>query len=497
MKLLESSSILDFPNENGIVVFVLGLLFILSVYHFTLYFQHKDKTYLYYSLFTFLIFVNHLNDPENGFVYVLVEPIRFILDYINIYLIWLYNLIYFVFAFTFVDVKKYSLTWHKIIFNSVYVLMGFIVLVEIIYLFTHNDNVIFTSDTIFIIAISILAILGYIPLLKMYNPLKYYIIIGSLILFISSIAATIMWKFNLTPDTEIRYSIFYIGIVLENICFSLGLGHKQKQILEERNISQENLISQLQENNKLRDAIQEKLEEDIVNLSEQAKSEKLLKLKEKYDREMAELKITSLRSQMNPHFIFNSLNSIKLYIINNDKQNAVYYLNKFSKLIRKILASTQTKEISLSDEIETMKLYIGIENIRFENTIDFNLDIDETLNLETIKIPSLVLQPFIENAIWHGLAPKKEDKNLNLSVFKEDNNLVIEVIDNGIGRIKAQEIKSKKMHNRKSVGIALTEERLQNFAKDNNVEYDLIIEDAFINGKPNGTKVILKINLLV
>ncbi len=451
MKQLAASHILDFPNENGIVVFVLGLLFILSVYHCALYFQHKDKTYLYYSIFTSLIFISHLVNPKNGFIHTLVEPIRPILEYIDLYLLWSYNLIYFVFAFTFVDIKKYSVTWHKIIFKSVYVLLIFIVLVEILYLITQSNQIIYLADVIFIIAISALAILGYVPLIKMYNPLKYYIIIGSLILFLSSMTATILYKFNLTPDTEIRYSIFYIGIVLENICFSLGLGQKQNLILQERNVSQENLISQLQENDKLRDAIQEKLEEDIVSLSEQAKAEKHLKLREQYERELAELKITALRSQMNPHFIFNSLNSIKLYIINNDKQNAVYYLNKFSKLIRKILSSTQTKEISLADEIDTMKLYVGIENIRFENTIDFSMDIDHTLNLDTIKIPSMVLQPFIENAIWHGLASKKEEKELSLQVYREDSNLIIEITDNGIGRANAQEIKRKKMHNRKSV----------------------------------------------
>lgn len=492
MKLLAASSILDFPNANGIVTFVLGLLFILSVYHFALYFQHKDKTYLYYSLYTTLIFISHLGDPENGFVHTMVEPIRPVLNYVDIYLVWLYNVIYFVFAFTFVDIKKYSVLWHRIIFSAVYVLLGFILLVEIVYLFTESNQVIYAADTVFIVAISTLAVAGYIPLFKMYNPLKYYIIIGSLILFITSMTATVMWKFNLTPDTEIRYSIFYIGLVLENICFSLGLGQKQKLILQERNESQQQFIRQLQENDKLRDAVQEQLEKDIANLSERAKAEKLQKLEEKYERELAELKITSLRSQMNPHFIFNSLNSIKLYIINNDKQNAVYYLNKFSKLIRKILASTQTKEISLADEIDTMKLYVGIENIRFDNSINFNLDVDKSLNLETIKIPSLVLQPFIENAIWHGLASKKGEKNLGLQVYREEANLIIEITDNGIGRAKAHDIKSKKMHSRKSVGIALTEERLQNFAKDNHISYDLTIEDAFEHGKPNGTKVVLK-----
>lgn len=488
--------ILDFPNENGIVTFVLGVLFILSIYHFLLYFQHKDKSYLYYSLYTALIFVSHLIDAENGFISVLAKPFSYILSYIDINLMWAYNILYFVFAFTFIDLKQYSVKWHKFIFRSVYFLFAFTIVVEILYLITDNVQVVFTGDAVFIVLISLLAIIGYIPLFKMKNPLKYYIIIGSLILFLSSLAATILHKFNLTPDTEIRYSIFYIGIILENIFFSLGLGHKQKIILEEKNKSQQKLIDQLKENDQLRDVIQLQLEENVASLSKQAKTEKLEKLKEKYDKELAELKVTSLRSQMNPHFIFNSLNSIKLYIINNEKENAVYYLNKFSKLIRKILASTREKEISLADEIETAGLYINIENIRFNNKIDFNLTVDESLNLDTIKIPSLILQPFLENAIWHGLSSKKGKKELKIKIERAKGFFVKIIIeDNGIGRKKSSEINRKKIHKKNSIGLKLTEERLKNFVKDNNFDYSLKIVDIYNSDKlANGTKVVLTIN---
>ena len=106
-----------------------------------------------------------------------------------------------------------------------------------------------------------------------------------------------------------------------------------------------------------------------------------------------------LRSQMNPHFIFNSLNSIKLYIINNEKENAVYYLNKFSKLIRKILIASKEKETCLQEELDTMQLYMNIENMRFDNEIEFKINVDEAINTEVTKVPSLILQPFLENAL--------------------------------------------------------------------------------------------------
>ena len=110
----------------------------------------------------------------------------------------------------------------------------------------------------------------------------------------------------------------------------------------------------------------------------------------KNEKHILTLEQDMLRSQMNPHFIFNSLNSIKLYIINNEKENAVYYLNKFSKLIRKILIASKEKETSLKGELETMQLYMNIENIRFSNEINFEINVEDSLNLDVIKVPSLI-----------------------------------------------------------------------------------------------------------
>jgi LytS/YehU family sensor histidine kinase len=200
---------------------------------------------------------------------------------------------------------------------------------------------------------------------------------------------------------------------------------------------------------------------------------------------------------MNPHFIFNSLNSIKLYIIDNEKENAVYYLNKFSKLIRKILAATKEKETTLADEIETMKLYMNIENIRFSNAIKSSFNIDKNLNVNTIKVPSLILQPFIENAIWHGLSSKKGDKKISLT-FEENNNkfLIITIEDNGVGRKRSSEIKEKKIHKRDSIGIKLTEDRLENFAQSYKNDFSITFIDLYDSeNEPRGTKVILKIPL--
>lgn len=215
----------------------------------------------------------------------------------------------------------------------------------------------------------------------------------------------------------------------------------------------------------------------------------------KQEKQILTLEQDMLRNQMNPHFIFNSLNSIKLYIINNEKENAVYYLNKFSKLIRKILIASTEKEMTLEDELDTMKLYMNIENIRFSNEIDFQIEVQKSINTSNIRVPSLILQPFLENALWHGLSSKENNKQILMNVTKPDDDYIsIIITDNGIGRKASERINSNKLLKRKSVGISITKARLANFSKGFTSDYKIYIEDLYDkNGNAEGTKVMVNI----
>ena len=216
------------------------------------------------------------------------------------------------------------------------------------------------------------------------------------------------------------------------------------------------------------------------------------------DKKILKLEQEALRIQMNPHFVFNALNSIKLYVINNEQKNAVHYLNKFSKLIRSILESSSVKEVTLSEELKTMNLYMSIENIRLSNEVNYIENIDSNVNIERIKVPPLILQPFLENSIWHGLSSKKGKKEVSLSVTKiSDEFIQIDIVDNGIGRDAAMKIRKNKSLNRRSIGIDLTKERLRNFANEYANNYSLIYTDIIDEeGNPKGTKVSLKIPIL-
>lgn len=485
------------PFQNGFLTFTIGILFILSLFHFLLYFQHKDKLYLLYSGYAFFIIFSQLFHLTEGFLFELFLPIQKVTKYPGV-ATEIYFIIYTFFAFRFLELKTRLPKWYFWSLKALYVIIAYCLIVFLIYLFNGDELILHNGYSYFTILMTLYGIVMYVPFFRVKSPVKYYVIVGSLVLLISSLVSLIYWFYLIEQGLsyEPAYSILYLGFILENVLFSLGLGHKQKLILDDRNSSKNKLIEQLKENEKLREKVQNQLERDVKHLNKKAEIEKLENIKMKYDKELAELKVSALRSQMNPHFIFNSLNAIKRYIIDSEKENAVFYLNKFSKLIRKILASTMEKESSLFDELETMKLYVNIENIRFNNTIDFNIKVDDSLNTSAIKLPSLIIQPFIENALWHGLSLKKENRKLILDIKKiNELQVQISIIDNGIGRKKSSEIKEKKLLKRTSFGIKLSEERLKHFSESYEGNSKISFIDLHDGKTPSGTKVTLIIPL--
>ena len=209
---------------------------------------------------------------------------------------------------------------------------------------------------------------------------------------------------------------------------------------------------------------------------------------------MAEQK--AVRSQMNPHFIFNSLNSIQNFILDNDQENANVYLVIFSKLIRRILEAMKVNFISLREEIETIKLYLELEKFRFSTRFEYNIDIAPDLNLDQISIPSMIMQPYLENAIWHGLVPKEGPGKLDIRFELKNNDvLLISITDNGIGRAKAAEItKKRKFH--KSTGMNNVEERLHLLNQLNHTHARVEIIDLYnADSTPAGTRIELYLDV--
>lgn len=211
-------------------------------------------------------------------------------------------------------------------------------------------------------------------------------------------------------------------------------------------------------------------------------------------KQMGELELKALRAQMNPHFMFNSLNSIKNYIFKADPKQAAEYLSNFAHLIRRILQNSKERTISLQNELETLVLYIELEQMRFENKFEFSCIVEEGLDLDAVFIPPMLLQPFVENAIWHGLMHKKEKGHLLLQFSKTNEATKIVVEDDGVGRDKAVEMQNNSAGRYKSMGIGITRDRIEIMNKMDALDISVDIvdkRDHFSN--PSGTRVILNI----
>ena len=207
---------------------------------------------------------------------------------------------------------------------------------------------------------------------------------------------------------------------------------------------------------------------------------------------LAEMETQSLRAQMNPQFIFDGMNSIKSLITKNENDKAANYLTTFSKLIRTLFQNADKREISLFEEIETGKLYTKLEQMRFDNKIDFVFNIDEAIDLKDIKVPALSLQQFIENAIWHGLVPKENGGKVIVSINEKDGGVECVIDDNGIGRELSKHHEAQYKATHRSNGIGLTQTRLdQDKLLHEREDSITIIDKKNESGEPGGTKVII------
>lgn len=200
--------------------------------------------------------------------------------------------------------------------------------------------------------------------------------------------------------------------------------------------------------------------------------------------------LSALKAQMNPHFLFNTLNSIQALVLEKDIKNANYYLSRFSTLTRKILAASDSNDISLEEEISILELYLEMEKLRFGD--DFKYEI-KNLADGYLKIPSMIIQPYVENALKHGLLHKKGDKKLDIIFEKKGNQLICIIDDNGVGRLKAMEIKNRQQKQHSSFATRAIEKRISLLNESRSVKIELEIKDKSENDIPTGTTIIIRI----
>lgn len=286
-------------------------------------------------------------------------------------------------------------------------------------------------------------------------------------------------------DDQRRFSEIAVPIKSGNrVLGVIDCEHTQKNFFQQKHLSILTTVASLCANKIIKVHAEDERQNAILTLIDT-------------QRKMSEVEMQALRAQMNPHFIFNCLNSINRYIVKSDQQTASLYLTKFAKLIRLILDNSNSHKVVLSNELEALKIYIDMEALRFDKKFTFHISVAENITPETIDVPPLIIQPYVENAIWHGLLHKDCGGHLAINISMPQPCILQCVIqDDGIGRQKANALKSKSAVTNKSLGMKLTEERLALLNKHAASNASIEIIDLFSEEEaPAGTKVIITIPL--
>jgi hypothetical protein len=490
--------VLENSNFNGLGWAVTSILFYLSLYHFLLFVKSREKFYLLYSLYALINAINLIQRVKGVFTETLYLEFTDFFSHLNFPIQFASYLIFSFFLIEILNFRKHFprfVTFFQYYALVISLIFGVLVLGR--YLWDGYSMMRGFYISIFMPCTLIFLFYGIYLTIKTGESVRYIILIGYLILGFGTFIFAFLTFGQSLEITNKYYYIYYLAVLAENFLYTYALAIKQREVSEEKFQMQLLLLAKLQENEDLREELNVQLkkelklkESQITFLEADAEEQRMAKLRADYEKQITLLHLQSLRSQMNPHFIFNALNSIKVFLIESDKENAVLYLNKFAKLIRMVLESSREFKISLGEELDIVKLYVSLEAIRFEDGIDFTIDVERGISLRDTKVPPLVFQPFLENAVWHGLMPKKGSKSILIHVFKSDEGVVVSIRDNGIGRTASSKAKANQTIQKQSIGISLSLERLDFFNESEKFHYHLEILDHEGNPSQRGTEVI-------
>ncbi len=430
----------------------------ISLFSAVQYFQNRDKSFILYAGYIFCMFLYFLKEVEFdlsvpifwGFMgrgYSIAETYASLASYV----------FYGLFAKTFLDTKNIAPGLNKML--NLFV-KGMVALFVILILMEFIDHVRgFQIYYVFRIIIIPLVLFFVYRFYKLHKRLANFMVAGTLALATGAVVGLIFTVTGLMNRQTIFYDpYFYIGmgVVFEAFFFSTGLGYKMRLIEKDKLDAQNELL------------VKKKAEAEL-------------------QQNLAEERMRALKAQMNPHFIFNAMNSIQYYILSNEKKPALGFLNKFAKLIRQVLDNSSEDQLTLHAELEALRYYIDLEALRLNHKFDYKIVIDESIEPEETIIPHLLIQPYVENAIQHGLAQKTDPGFLKIEVKREEKAIVIVIEDNGIGREAATALRVKG-HKSKSMGI--NKERMEMLEKNPGV----LIEDLYDQeGQSAGTRVTVQI----
>ena len=422
-----------------------GLVLLILIYNLIYFLILRVMHYLYYVLYggCLLIYLLTQNGMGFQFLWPAYPKLNPYIDCISLSFSVVFLLL---FCNSYLRLKtshplSYRLVWIAIILKTV------LLFTQLIY----NGDLIYTIiDFLFFQLCFAFGIMAY---KGRYKKIKWFLV--AFIVFNTSVFISMGESYGVISSNALSVYSLNIGLLLQFVFFSIGIAES------------------------IRDSDREKQKVLI----------ELLQMREKNEA----LRLTELKRQMNPHFIFNALNSIQSKILTDKKNEASKFLILFSKLIRKNLEISDVEFISLNEELSNIEVYLEIENMRLGDSFTYQFTVDENVAVDSIKIPTFLMQPLVENAIWHGLMPLETDKKLSIAVKTEEGFLKIRIIDNGVGIKKSQAMKrDKSYHNSK--GLSLIVERLELISKKSNKRNTLHFFDADSNNS-SGTEALLTLEL--
>ncbi|TDB67341.1 histidine kinase [Arundinibacter roseus] len=448
---------------------VQGALAFWLVFIGLIFLRHRHRLYQYYSLYVL-----------GAFLYAILKsrtytPLGQWLSYAPMLrthlpevVLWAATAAYFYFISELLELPQNHPRINQWLRRVAWVFMGYAVLYGVVMSMTNDGgfHLIAYRAIRFVGLVVHLFTIGWIAL-RVQSPLTRYVVWGYSVLAVVGILAWLRSSEILLKGVKLPGSVddlftITFGVLLEILVFALALAHRIKLLNDERQVSQQEHLQMIEKKNS-------------------------------YERQLAETEMKALRSQLNPHFLFNSLNSLEYLILTKDNTKASSYLTKFSRLLRTILNHSRAKTISLQEELNVLKLYLEIEKNRFGDGFRFSIDLTPDIDQEAIVIPPLLLQPFVENAIWHGLMPSPlPDKTLAVRLtLPNENTLLIEIEDNGIGRKKSAEMKQHSLKFQKSLGMEIINQRIVLF----NQTYVSQMQVDILDVDPVGTLVRITYHL--
>lgn len=497
----------DQVNSIVFVYFFIFSLVTLFIFVLVLWLRVRGKLYFYYLgylffllIYGFIVLRKTVAPVGNFFQYApelsddLSEPVQFV--FIAFYIFFILNLL---------RVNVYDKLLARVLRYlgmACLVYAGCRFLVNVFVFDPQLMMTVFKIVRLIILPINFVLIVWII--FKVKHPLLGYFVIGQSLFFVGAVLGSYInysgiefisgHFFGFKESANIA---FQMGLIGEVYCFSLALGKNVFLIQEEKEQTDAALIKQSQENERMQANMNRELDimvgkktTEVIQLYVEIEKEKEQKIKNELTKKIKETEMMALRSQMNPHFIFNSMNAIKSLIMTDRGDDAVAYLDDFSSLLRHILQNSSHREITVEEELEILELYLSLEQSRMGAGFSYHINVSSKEELSQYPIPPLLLQPIVENAIWHGLHPSlKADKKLAVT-FDTTESLKIIIEDNGIGR--EESAKKKKLH--AAMGTTLIRDRLamHNHLSDHSVLLE--ITDLKQNGRALGTRVTLNYN---